>query len=249
MNTKKSLPDPVVFCDFDGTITLADVTDEILSRMAAPEWREIEQMWAQGRIGSRECLERQLALVCTTPQALNELVDSIPVDPYFGQFLRFIRKNCIPFVVVSDGLDYVIRRVLARCGAHGQLRNGTDFFSSSVSLKAGSLSVEFPHALPSCIHGCATCKSLLMRALRGQHWPVVYVGDGLSDRHAVWEADWVFARRPLFDYCAAKGVPCRFFEKFSDIQRALAELLSGRRKPVLEARIPAIGSQLASREP
>ena len=54
---------PVVFCDFDGTITQVDVTDQILAQLAHPSWREIEQEWMLGLIGSRECLERQIALV------------------------------------------------------------------------------------------------------------------------------------------------------------------------------------------
>ena len=54
---------PVVFCDFDGTITQLDVTDQILTQLAHPSWREIEQEWMLGLIGSRECLERQIALL------------------------------------------------------------------------------------------------------------------------------------------------------------------------------------------
>ena len=45
---------PVVFCDFDGTITQLDVTDQILSQLAHPSWREVEQQWMQGLIGSRD---------------------------------------------------------------------------------------------------------------------------------------------------------------------------------------------------
>jgi len=220
---------PIIFCDFDGTITLADVTDEILKRLAAPGWVEIERAWAQGIIGSRECLERQLALVATTPSALNELIDTIPVDPHFSGFLRFVRGKSIPFFVISDGLDYVIRRVLQRCGIRERIRNGTHFFSSSVQVKKNGLSISFPHALHSCTHGCATCKPLIIRALRKEHWPVLYIGDGLSDRHAVAEADFVYARRPLLGHCRTEGIPSCLFEDFSGIESSLAEWLSGER--------------------
>jgi 2-hydroxy-3-keto-5-methylthiopentenyl-1-phosphate phosphatase len=218
---------PVIFCDFDGTVTLADVTDEILKRLAAPGWMEIERMWSQGMIGSKECLERQLALVATAPSALNALIDSIPVDPHFAGFLRFVRANTVPFFVVSDGLDYVIRRVLRRCGVRENLRNGTHFFSSSVRLRKNKLSISFPHALGSCTHGCATCKPLIIRSLRKQAGPVLYIGDGFSDRHAVAEADFVYARRPLLGYCREKDIPSCLFENFSDVERSLAEWLSG----------------------
>lgn len=220
-------PEPFVVCDFDGTITLTDVTDQILERMAAPGWRNFEQMWSEGRIGSRECLEQQFALVETTCRALNAFIDSIPVDPGFAGFCRFVQKNAVPFVIVSDGLDCVIRRVLRRCGVQKRMRNGTHFFSSAVRLRRGRLSLQFPHAFASCSHGCATCKPRLIRQLRGHHWPLLYVGDGLSDRYAVGEADFVYARPTLLSFCREKGIPNRNFTTFEDVEYELTQWLGG----------------------
>lgn len=223
----RPFPRPIVFCDFDGTITLADVTDEILSQLADPAWQDIEREWKTGRIGSRECLARQLALVETTPGELNAVIDSIPLDPGFAEFVRFVRKKRIPFVVTSDGMDYVIRRVLAHSGLHLRPRNGSQFFSTAGLLVAGRLSISFPHAADSCTHGCATCKPAVMRNLRGNRWPVIYVGDGLSDQHAVRRADFVYARQPLLDICRSEDIPCRPFDTFADIVLALGRWLGG----------------------
>lgn len=221
------LPHPIVFCDFDGTVTLADVTDVILSCLADPAWQEIERLWRDGKIGSRQCLEQQLALVRTTARELNEVIDSVPVDPGFAEFVRYIRKNRVPFVVTSDGLDYVIRRVLARSGFHAGPRNGIHFFSTSGRLRSGRLAISFPHATASCTHGCATCKPDILNTQRGDHWPVIYVGDGLSDRHAVKHADFVYARQPLLDLCRQGDIPCRPFDTFADITDALSRWLGG----------------------
>ncbi|MGH9325742.1 MAG: MtnX-like HAD-IB family phosphatase [Terriglobia bacterium] len=218
---------PIVFCDFDGTITLADVTDEILGRLARPAWHEIEQLWTMGQIGSRECLERQLAMVETSAKELNALIDSIPLDPGFVNFVRFVHQSAVPFIVVSDGLDFVIRRVLAHAGLHSRGRNGIHFYSSAGRLVNGRLSVSFPHAAKECVHGCATCKPVVIRRLKGKHWPVIYVGDALSDRHAVEEADFVYARRPLLDFCRERDIPSRPFRTFADVERALAKWLEG----------------------
>src|SRR5215471_12844074 len=97
---------PMVFCDFDGTITQTDVTDEILSELAHPSWEEVETEWVRGMIGSRECLSRQMALVEASEEQLNSLVDTIPVDPGFAAFYQFLRKRRVPFYVLSDGFDY-----------------------------------------------------------------------------------------------------------------------------------------------
>ena len=52
-----------IVCDFDGTVTRTDAVDNILERFADPSWEAIEDEWLSGKIGSRECLGRQLALV------------------------------------------------------------------------------------------------------------------------------------------------------------------------------------------
>ena len=84
---------PVVFCDFDGTITQVDVTDQILAQLAHPSWREIEQQWMQGLIGSRECLERQISLVNAPAEELHAVIDAAAVDPDFTAFCRFARRK------------------------------------------------------------------------------------------------------------------------------------------------------------
>ena len=116
---------PIVFTDFDGTITQLDVTDEILAQLAHPSWQEIEQEWTRGSIGSRECLERQIALVDASAEELHALIDAVPIDPAFTAFYRFTRKRGIPLYVLSEGFDYVIARILKRAGVDGPLRNGT----------------------------------------------------------------------------------------------------------------------------
>jgi 2-hydroxy-3-keto-5-methylthiopentenyl-1-phosphate phosphatase len=214
----------IVFCDFDGTITQEDVTDQILTQLAHPSWREVEQEWVRGAIGSRECLERQMALVEASAAELHALIDAIPLDPHFGAFYRFTQKRGVEFYVVSDGFDYVIRRVLKRSGVSGPLRNGKHLFASALRLEGRRLVPSFPHSAAPCAHGCATCKAEVIRRFRDGHRPVVFVGDGLSDRFALEESDVVFAKRQLLAYCREHGVTCHPFETFADVQRELEKL-------------------------
>src|SRR5580692_5093026 len=87
---------PVVFSDFDGTITQHDVTDQILTELAHPSWREIEREWMLDTIGSRECLERQIALVDAPLAEVHAVIDAVPLDPGFVAFCKFARKQRIP---------------------------------------------------------------------------------------------------------------------------------------------------------
>jgi 2-hydroxy-3-keto-5-methylthiopentenyl-1-phosphate phosphatase len=216
---------PVVFCDFDGTITQVDVTDQILSQFAHPSWQEIEQEWVRGVIGSRECLERQLALVETLPEELDALIDAVPVDPDFSNFYRFLKRRAIPFYVVSDGFDYVIRRVLGRSGVDGDLQNGKHLFASALRLDGRRLRLSFPYSPTPCAHGCATCKAEVMQRVAPEQHPVIFIGDGLSDRFALERADLVFAKRQLLAFCREKGISCYSFETLRDVEVVLAAKL------------------------
>ena len=216
---------PIVFTDFDGTITQLDVTDEILAQLAHPSWQEVEQEWTRGSIGSRECLERQIELVDASAEELHALIDAVPIDPAFTAFYRFTRKQGIPLYVLSEGFDYVIVRILKRAGLNGPLRNGTHMFSSALRLQGRRLIPSFPHSAPPCEHGCATCKVALIRRLGEGGHPIIFVGDGLSDRFAVDEADVVFAKRKLLAYCQEQGKPCRPFESFAQVEQAIAALI------------------------
>lgn len=216
---------PVVFSDFDGTITRLDVTDEILEKFAHPSWREVEEQWLRGDIGSKECFERQAALVRVTAKQLNALIDAIPLDPDFPAFYRTLNVWHLPFYIVSDSFDYVIRRVLKRVGADGELRNGRHLFSTGMRLEGGRMRALFPHSNHGCNHGCATCKPAIIRRVRKKQQPVIFIGDGLSDRFAVEAADVVFAKHELLAWCRERRIACRRFETFGDVQKELAEML------------------------
>ena len=220
-----AVPKPIVFCDFDGTVTQADVTDNILEELADPTWRDLEAQWVQGLIGSKECLERQMALVTTSTVELHKLIDAVPLDPGFKTFYKFTEARGLPFFILSDGFDYVIQRILRRAGANGELKNGRHLFTSSMHIEGKRLSVSFPHSTSECTHSCATCKAALIKRLGSGYNPILFIGDGLSDRFAVEHSDVVFAKSQLLQYCRNKGIACREFETFSDIQDEVAALL------------------------
>jgi len=52
---------PILFLDFDGTISRRDAVDAILETYADPKWLTFEAEWSAGRIGSRDCLRAQMS--------------------------------------------------------------------------------------------------------------------------------------------------------------------------------------------
>jgi len=97
-----------ILCDFDGTVSTLDATDELLERCAEPEWKDFEREWRDGVIGSRECMSRQVALIDASERDLNRVLDSITIDPAFPPFVAQTRDRGLELVIVSDGLDRAI---------------------------------------------------------------------------------------------------------------------------------------------
>src|SRR4051812_4609984 len=84
---------PILFIDFDGTITRGDVTDLILETFADERWLDIEKQRQAGRIGARDCLRAQVALVRATRQRLDGLIDSVQVDEGFRLLLDICARQ------------------------------------------------------------------------------------------------------------------------------------------------------------
>jgi 2-hydroxy-3-keto-5-methylthiopentenyl-1-phosphate phosphatase len=220
MNTR-----PIVFFDFDGTITRTDVVDSILQAYAEPAWSLIEEKWKAGRIGSRECLRYQMKLVRARPEELDALLDGIEVDEGFATVLDICARHHVATHIISDGFDYCIERVLGRPAlALKSYLPRVQVFASHLEPDGHTWHVEFPYFQPLCAHGCATCKPAVMDWLNADGASTIFVGDGLSDRYAATNADLVFGKS-LGSYCQEHGLTCIGYADLEEIAPQLEELL------------------------
>lgn len=218
---------PVVFLDFDGTISRADVVDAVLERYADPAWTKIEDAWRAGRIGSRECLREQMALVRATPVEFGDLLSTIGLDEGFAPLLETCESHGLAVHVISDGFDYCIARILRTAPPHVEPLIARMRVCAS-HLEPGEAStwrVGFPYFGDACEHGCATCKPAVMAQLNPSGAPAVFVGDGLSDRFAAHAADLVFAKHKLAAYCTEQSLPHYTYTTLRDVSRALDRIM------------------------
>lgn len=207
-----------VFVDFDGTITPNDTTDLLLTRFADPYWRVIEEDWRAGRIGSRECMVRQIDLLRATEEELEDFIEEIDIDPGFSDFVRLCAEQGNEVTVVSDGLDRTIATVLKQAGLAIPYRaNHLEYLGDR------RWRLRFPHARGDCrvLAGHCKCGSLEAdpRVAR------IVVGDGRSDFCMAEQADLVLAKGALEEHCRQNGIPHQPFRDFAAATRILAEWL------------------------
>ncbi|MBI3804347.1 MAG: MtnX-like HAD-IB family phosphatase [Nitrospirae bacterium] len=210
------------FCDFDGTITVRDTTDAVLEQFADPKYLEWEQKWEAGEISARECMAQQVRLIRATPEAVRAFVREIPVDPGIHALVQSCRLLGGTFTIVSDGIDFLMEEIL-RVHRLDSLPHYANHLRWEQPMQQV---LTFPHGKDDCRGGCGLCKCAQMDQHAGaegaERW-TVYVGDGLSDRCVVHEADQVFAKGKLHTYCSEKGIIHTEFESLSEVAAALAQ--------------------------
>lgn len=211
------------FLDFDGTIATTDVVDLLLEKYADKAWEVIEEEWAAGKIGSRECLTRQIGLVHATGDDITRLIENVKVDPYFISFLQKAEQLGVLVTIVSDGFDLLIEQILKKnLGTASSYPKALPIFSNRLQKYGNGFKAVFPND-HVCEHGCANCKEALVRKLTSPEDHVLFVGDGLSDRYAAQVAHVTFAKGKLLEWCRAKGVDCIPYGDFKKITEWLTD--------------------------
>ena len=220
---------PILFLDFDGTISRRDAVDVILETYADPRWLTFEAEWREGRIGSRDCLRAQMSLVRASRKEIDGLLDGIGIDEDLVALLEMCAMQHVPAHIVSDGFDYCIRRILSGASQRvAALLRGGRMCAAHLESRGRLWRTDFPFFHQTCGHGCATCKPAVMRLLNKTNAPAIFVGDGFSDRYAVESADLVFAKDGLAEYCSANSIEHIPFQNLGDVASHINRWLAGR---------------------
>lgn len=209
--------DMIIVSDFDGTITKTDTLSKFLEDYADPKWLDIENDWREGKFGSQECLVKQFALVPNlTSELIDNFLDTMEIDEGFIPFALRAKKNGIPIVILSDGLDYFINKILEK--------NKIDFVNviTNHAYFGGKYNtdfiIEFPNDSKHCSNNAGTCKCIVVKNLKKRYKKVVYIGDGASDFCVSKEPDIVYAKSGLAEFCKRNNLKHIEFKNYSDIK-------------------------------
>ena len=211
------------FLDFDGTITVDDVVDLALDRFAGKAWKDIEKEWLAGRIGSRECLSRQIRLIQATPEELRSAISKVKLDPHFVLFLKKAEELGVLVTIVSDGFDVFIEQVLKNnLQKKPGLLKALPIYSNKLRKTTSGYEVIFGTETP-CLHGCANCKEFLIKKITSHDDHIFFVGDGFSDRYAAQAAHLTFAKGKLLNYCRENAIDHVAYENFKKVKEWLVQ--------------------------
>jgi 2,3-diketo-5-methylthio-1-phosphopentane phosphatase len=217
------LPIGAVLVDFDGTACTVDVSEQMLTAFGDPGWHEYDEAVDRGEIGLRVAIQAQNAMVTAgRDELLAFALERCPLDPTFAPFVGWLATLGLPAAIVSDGFGFYIRPILEAAGlGHLTVITNEQLFDDD----GRTAGLAFISGNTDCI-GCGTCKMQAVQRYRAMHGPVVFVGEGQTDRYGALYADLVFAKDALPAYCEQDGVPYIPWKDFDDIREALEGLRS-----------------------
>jgi len=205
----------IVFCDFDGTITVAETFVAMLQQftpnVSAQLLPEIYAKRVTLRQGVRQMLE---SIPSSSYSEIVEFTRAQPIRAGFLDFLDFLDAEKIPFIVVSGGLQGMVEAVLAPFADRISAIHAIDVDTTGAYLRVNSRYEGGTEMV---------AKAQIMTAYDADE--TIAIGDSITDWNLALAASLVFARPPLTNYLEEHSKPYITWTDFIDVRGRLAKSL------------------------
>jgi 2-hydroxy-3-keto-5-methylthiopentenyl-1-phosphate phosphatase len=205
---------PVIFCDFDGTVTESDNIISIMKEFLPPGWETIKDQILSRTISVSEGVGKLFSLIPSKVKAelTTFALENAKIRPGFKEFVEFAQKEDIPLYIVSGGIDFFVYPILEDFGPFaGIYCNESDFSGEKIK-------VLWPYECDSlCNNDCGCCKpSIIRKLIDSDNSFKIVIGDSVTDLEAAKQADFVLARDLLQEKCTEWGINHQGFTTFYD---------------------------------
>ncbi|WP_248925485.1 2-hydroxy-3-keto-5-methylthiopentenyl-1-phosphate phosphatase [Paenibacillus hamazuiensis] len=205
----------IIFCDFDGTITVNDNIVAIMKHFKPEGWDKLVEQVLSKQISISEGVGAMFALLPSSRQkeVVDYAISNAVIRPGFRELLDYCREQDVKFLVTSGGIDFFVYPLLAPFSIPQEniYCNGSDFTGERIR-------IVWPHPCDEqCHNECGMCKTTIIRSYPSDRYEKILIGDSVTDFEGAKLVDTVFARSHLIDMCKEIGLPYHPFNDFYDI--------------------------------
>ncbi|WKA58493.1 2-hydroxy-3-keto-5-methylthiopentenyl-1-phosphate phosphatase [Planococcus shenhongbingii] len=206
---------PVIFCDFDGTVTNNDNIIAIMKKFNPPGWESVKDDILAQRVSIKDGVAKMFTLLPSSKKddIISYVLEQAQIRDGFSEFVAYAKKQDIALYIVSGGIDFFVYPLLESFGPFaGVYCNEADFSGETIN-------INFPHRCDDeCTsQGCGCCKPSIIRELLENGAKSIVIGDSITDLEAAKRADLVIARDFLIEKCEELGLSYEPFENFRDV--------------------------------
>jgi len=217
MSPKKT-PKTLIQCDFDGTITVDDVSFTLLDNFADGNWRERLKDYNSGKITVGRFNTEAFSMVKADRDTLvKHALKEVRIRHGFGHFLAYCQHNDIKLYIVSNGLDFYIEEIMRALGAED-----VEFTAAKTKFKPQGLDVQYIGPDGSLLED--DFKGAFTTSFLDQGYRVMYAGNGTSDLRPARRTSHIFATGSLLKHCQKLNIDHTAFEDFNQVVARLEEL-------------------------
>ena len=212
----------IVFCDFDGTITVNDNIVAIIKHFNPPGWKALVDKVINTELSVQDGVGAMFRLLPSTlkDEVTQYGINNAKIRDGFEQFLMYCKEKNIEFYVTSGGIDFFVYPILSAFNIPEDhiYCNGSDFSGEQIE-------ITWPHTCDDkCPNGkCGMCKTSIIRSYSPEQYERILIGDSVTDFEGAKIADIVFSRSHLTTKCKELNVPSTEYETFFDIIEALEQ--------------------------
>jgi 2-hydroxy-3-keto-5-methylthiopentenyl-1-phosphate phosphatase len=210
----------IVFCDFDGTITVEETFVAMLKQFTPEVAGQILPEIYAKRVTLREGVRQMLeSIPSSSYPKIIEFTRSQPIRAGFLDFLNFLNAQNIPLVVVSGGLQGMVEAVLEPFAERISAIHAIDVNAAGAYLRVNSRYEGETEIV---------AKAQIMTTYEADE--TIAIGDSITDWNLALAASIVFARPPLTDFLEEHSKPYITWTDFVDVRDQLAKWVTGKEK-------------------
>ncbi len=209
----------MVQCDFDGTVTIGDLSFQILDKYTDVPWRQWFDDFRHGILTVNDYNSRAFSYVKASRQELDQFSrDNVTLRPGIKELINTCHENKIRFCFVSNGMAFYIEAIIDML----HLSN-IEYVAAHCDFLPDGIRAVYYDPSGEVIRDNFKV-SYTVRFLE-EGYRIVYIGNGLSDFKAASMCDYVYGIDSLAEECQKHAVPFTSFTSLEDIAKDLPRLV------------------------
>jgi len=206
---------PIIFCDFDGTITLNDNIIALMKHFNPAGWEDLLEELLAGRKSLKATVGEMFALFPSEQKQEIQayVLDNAGIREGFTELLAYCKQSNIPFLVTSGGIDFFIYPILAPFDIKSD-----HIYCNFSNFEGAYIEILWPNPCDDhCHNECGMCKTRIIREYSRDTYYRILIGDSLTDFEGSKIVDLVFARSHLLERCLETNLRHKSYETFFDV--------------------------------
>ncbi len=218
MGELKVLKKPIIFCDFDGTVTETDNIISLMEKFAPIEWVSVKDQILAQEVSVQEGVGKLFSLLPSNSREdlVTFLKEHSVIREGFSDFVQFTKEEGIPLYIVSGGIDFFVYPLLEG------LIERENIYCNASNFSGDNIQILWPNSCDDfCSNGCGCCKPSIIKKLVSSNEDIIVIGDSITDLQAAKMAEIVFARDFLKVKLDELKKEYHSFETFYDVIETL----------------------------